>query len=228
MLEKDATFAEGFFREAYKAELDRKDKILSSLTVISAPVALLLAGAGYVLNKLIALDTYSVYLLYCIVISLFSIGTIFLFLTILFIFQHIVSKPYAYISLPSQFLADIRQLEQHYDEIKGGAADGDLSSDLRAILVEEYAKAATHNTAVNEGRLKKRAWAFRALLVSTFTFGLCILALAVNDAILTSQVPNGKAASSELKFPGAEAGAYLGAQPDSNAQASPSGAAPSN
>ena len=48
----DAEYLEKIVRDQYLYEIERKDKILSSLSIIATPTTLALGGAGFLVNKI--------------------------------------------------------------------------------------------------------------------------------------------------------------------------------
>ncbi len=58
--EVDLKYTEDFIKQLYVAELDRKDKILSSMAVVSSPFTILFAAVDYLIN--VVLDTFSDYI----------------------------------------------------------------------------------------------------------------------------------------------------------------------
>ena len=182
---EDLRFAEQITKQLYDFELDRKDKILASMSVVTAPITILIAGVAFLANELGAVPgrldgRFDVAELAELVFSLLLLATIGRAFRG---FRRLTSaETYSYLPDANTLLQDFYENAEYYGTLDH-VPDGAVADSMRAALIELYAESATRNREANELRLGFRQQVFRNTAYALAFAGLALAAVAVHREI---------------------------------------------
>lgn len=183
MGEGDLDYIHKSLSEAYKGEIDRKDKIISSMSVVSAPITILFAGVAFLTNS--ALDADQKYITRSpdVVVVLFYIIIIFLLIYVsktLYNFHKLLSgEDYFYLPDADGILDNMAK-NKAYCMDNNVTDDGEASRYSKADIILQLSESATRNCAANDVRLRYRQRIFRSTILAIICAALGFLVVAVH------------------------------------------------
>ncbi len=179
----DLKYTEEFLKEIYKFEIDRKDKILSSMSVVSAPITILIAGVAYLIKNVF--DSPSLYVTSSpdVVTILYYIFMILLFFcivkTIYFFHKLLAGENYYYLPDADGILKNIADSKRFCID-NSISEDGKVSNFARSSFIMQYAESASKNCVSNDKRLRYRQGVFRNTILSIIWAGFGFVAVAIH------------------------------------------------
>ncbi len=181
--EIDLKYTEDFVKQLYTSELDRKDKILSSMTVVSSPITILFAAVAYLVN--VVLDKSSDYISKNpdIVVVVYLILMTFLLWCIVkamyYFHKLLAGESYSYIPDSLKVLNNILEVKNYCLEYALND-DGQVTTFSKANFVKLYAESAAKNCASNDKRLAYRQGVFRNTVFAVMYAALTFITVAVH------------------------------------------------
>ena len=183
LAQKDTAYISEVMEKIYAGELDRKDKILASLTILTAPATLVVGGIAFLLNDLI--DHSSEYLndwrnlAILLMFAALSLALVFAGRTIWFFNLLLSGENYAYLPYAETMLANILDLKTYLQD-NVTKEDGALGWYADAMRIPLFARAATQNGVANEVRLQHRQGVFRNLFRTIALSALSYILVALH------------------------------------------------
>lgn len=183
-LEKeDIKYTEDALKEAYKGEIDRKDKILSSMSVVSAPITILFAGVAFLTNSLFEIIQKTIFsdldilvIVFYIIMAMLS----YLIIVIIYNFHNLLGgENYYYLPNADDLLDDIVKNKEYCDE-NNTSIDGEVSRYSKANTIMQLSESSTKNAAANDIRLKYRQQIFRSTMLAIICAALGFFVVAIH------------------------------------------------
>lgn len=187
--ERDVSYLSELMEKIYAGEIDRKDKILASMTILAAPTTLVAGGIAYLINNLVdQLDSYLrgwqdlvvILLLVALAAALWFLGRAVWFFNLL-----LSGENYSYMPYADAMLEKVLDLKG-YLTANITADDGYLRWYAEAMRIPLFVDAATRNGVVNEQRTAHRQGVFRNLFRSIAFSALTFVLIAVHREVPTS------------------------------------------
>lgn len=179
----DLEYAEAFMKQLYAVEIDRKDKILASMSVVASPIAILIAGVAFLVNGVVDKPAEYITASPDIAVVVFLLLMLSLFASIahaLYNFHRLLSgENYHYLPDASGVLGNIAAIKAFCDQ-NNISSDGAVTSYARVNFIKQYAACAAKNCASNDIRLKYRQRVFRSTMLAVIFSALGLVAVAVH------------------------------------------------
>lgn len=179
----DLNYTENTLKDAYKAEIDRKDKILSSMTVVTAPITILFAGVAFLTNSL--LDSNQHYMtnnpdLFVVFFYIVISFLLYFLLSILYNFHRLLAgENYYYIPYGDDLLESIAE-NKSYSVSMGSTAVGEAARYSKIDSIMQLSESSTRNGMANDIRLKHRQRIFRSTMLAIICTALGFLVVSVH------------------------------------------------
>ena len=183
LAENDTAYLSEVMEKIYAGELDHKDKILASMTILTAPATLLVGGIAFLLNNLI--EHFSDYandwrnLIVLLLFITLSLALIFAGRTIWFFNLLLSGENYAYMPYAETMLTNILDLKTYLQD-NVTKEDGALGWYANAMRIPLFARAATQNGIANVVRLRHRQGVFRNLFRTIALSALSYILIALH------------------------------------------------
>lgn len=180
---EDLEYTEEILKDSYKVEIDRKDKILSSMTVVTAPITILFAGVAFLSNN--SLENNQRYLTYDpdLLVVMFYLVILFLIYFILSIIHNfhklLGGENYNYLPYADNLLEMISN-NKDYCIDNNIWADGEVIRYSRIDIIMQLAECSTKNAISNDVRLKYRQRTFRSTMLAIICAALGFLVASVH------------------------------------------------
>ena len=184
--ERDVRYLSELMEKIYAGEIDRKDKILLSMTILAAPTTLVVGGIAYLINNLVdQFDNYLrdwrdlvvLLLLAALAGALWSLGRAVWFFNLL-----LSGENYSYMPYANAMLDKVLDLKS-YLTANITADDGYLSWYAEAMRIPLFVEAATQNGVANEQRTAHRQGVFRNLFRAIAFSALTFVLIAVHHEV---------------------------------------------
>ncbi len=181
--DQDTDHAEGVLKDSYKGEIDRKDKILSSMSVLTAPITILAAGVAFLVNSVLDAgqglltsdpDITQV-LLYVALLSLF-----FLIIIVTGDFNRLLAGENYHYLPDADDLLDSMARNKEYCLDNNILDEGAASRYSRLDIIMQMAESATKNCAANDVRLRYRQKIFRNTMFAVIAAGGGFISVALH------------------------------------------------
>ena len=181
---EDLKFAEELAKQLYAAEIDRKDKILASMTVATAPITVLVASVAFLAN--VTLDTSSDFLslrpdvvvILCYI--LLCILLIFVCRTLFFYHRLLTGEYYRYLPDAGVLASNMAEIKRYCEAY--ALDDGAMAQYMRVNLVGMYTECAARSCKANDQRLIFRQGVFANVARAVLVVVASLIAVAVHRA----------------------------------------------
>lgn len=178
--EKDTVYVCAVMEKIYAGEIDRRDKILASMSILAAPSSILVGGVAVLTNNAIlhAQDYVDHSHDLAVVLMLMAMGGAFVCIgRMVWCFNLLLSgENYAYMPYADAMLAKILELKNYLSE-NVTRDDAHLAWFSESMRISMFANAATQNAIANEMRIRHRQGVFRNFF-RTVAFSVLAFALA--------------------------------------------------
>ena len=187
--QRDVSYLSELMEKIYAGEIDRKDKILASMTILAAPTTLVVGGIAYLINNLVdQLDSYLRDWQDLVVLLLLGglAGALWFLGRAVWFFNRLLSgENYTYMPYANAMLDKVLDLKG-YLTANITADDGYLSWYAEAMRIPLFVEAATRNGVANEQRTAHRQGVFRNLFRAIAFSALTFVLIAVHHEAPTS------------------------------------------
>lgn len=168
-------YLEKLFAEAFKREVDQDEAVWRTLPFFATAFGLGSTVIGYAALHLPAWDV-SAYPIICYV--LFAAALLTIVVAFSFLWNAVRQRAYRYPPPDVELLAHARDL--HAFHLESGAtaeeADREVVREMRALMIEQFARAASNNR-VNNGAKQRARTAALAYLMLGFAFAFVMISL---------------------------------------------------
>jgi hypothetical protein len=189
---EDSDYLEALYKEVYKSEQDRSDKLDSQIAVPTAIVTVLLGAAALYFERPPKADGSLGLIAFCVSVAGYAIALI---ATVFFLFRSYTGYRIALIPSPSRIAGRTQELatyyRNYYSEDKHDIPAG-VKTAIQGEMIDFYEEAADVNRSTN---LRRTGWLARAII----SLGCAIAFLVVSRIIyFTSNIaPKPAAQTSE-------------------------------
>ena len=179
----DLIYAEAVASKLYDLEVDRRDKILASMTVVSGPITILIASVAFLANT--TLDPSSDYMTTApdIIVVVYYLVVLTLIwsvcLALLNFRRLLLGEFYSYLPDANALLNNFCDTKRYCDAV-GMGGDGQVAGLMRINIVRLYASCASANRTANDHRLVYRQGVFRNTTRAVLMVAIGFVAVAIH------------------------------------------------